>query len=46
MCFFFLPQEEREMLLHVIRRMNEFFQNKALEMGEIYHLDEKGGEQE
>ena len=40
-----VPENEREMLLHVIRRMNEFFQNKALELGEIYHLDEAGGQE-
>ena len=33
------PTEERETLLRVIREMNEFFQKKALELGEIYHLD-------
>ena len=31
--------EEREMLLRVIRGMNEFFEAKAHELGEIYQLE-------
>ena len=31
--------EEREMLLRVIRGMNQFFEAKAHELGEIYQLD-------
>jgi len=38
-------QEDRDMLLHVIREMNEFFQKKAHELGEVYKLDEADGEQ-
>lgn len=40
-----IPPEDRDMLLHVIREMNEFFQKKAHELGEVYKLDETDGEQ-
>jgi len=40
-----IPPEDRDMLLHVIREMNEFFQKKAHELGEVYKLDEADGEQ-